>query len=186
MRISTLGARAARRRKLYRFDDLLIPGATAEIPADRITDRVFARCGIRFKQRMRGDQHAWCAVAALQSVRLAETVLQHAHRSIGIAEPFDGRDLLAIDLRREDKTGTNRFAIEEHAACTANAVLAADVRTGQTQFVTQKIDERRARSRDACSRDAVDFQRNPMIGFAHVLIAIASSRAACRVRTINV
>src|SRR6267378_8262543 len=62
--------------ELHRLDDLLVAGAAAQVPADRIADLLFGRARVRIQQALGRDQHARGALAALQAVRLAEAVLQ--------------------------------------------------------------------------------------------------------------
>src|SRR5438445_7619879 len=82
--------------ELHRLDDLLVAGAAAQVAADGIADLRFGRVGIRIQQGLSRDQHAGGAVAALQRVRLAEAVLQHAHRAVGPRETLDGGDAVAV------------------------------------------------------------------------------------------
>src|SRR5580700_10729068 len=112
-------------RELDRIDDLLVAGAAAEIAADRVAD-VFLRWRERMRQQsLRGDEHARRAEAALERMRLPETVLQNAQRARLRCEAFDRGDHRAIGLDREDETGTHRAPIEEDRASAAYAMLAS-------------------------------------------------------------
>ena len=54
-------------------------------------------------------------------------------------------DVAAVGLHGEHDAGAHRLAVEEHRAGAADAVLAADVRAGQTQLVPQEVAEQKAR-----------------------------------------
>ena len=69
-----------------RVDDLLIAGAAAEVAADRVADLVLGRPRVGVEQRLRRDQHSGRAIAALQSMRLAEAVLQDAQLSVRLRQ----------------------------------------------------------------------------------------------------
>jgi hypothetical protein len=66
----------------------------------------------------------------LKSVMLAETFLQPT-QSGGRTHPFDGRDAGALRLNREQQAAAYRLALQEHGACAAHAMLAAEMRAGQ-------------------------------------------------------
>src|SRR5207245_6121574 len=91
--------------ELHRLDDLLVAGAAAQVPADRIADLRLGRVGIRIQEGLSRYQHARSAVAALQAVRLAEAVLQHAHRAVGLRETLDGGDAVAVRLHDVHEAG---------------------------------------------------------------------------------
>src|SRR6266496_2785426 len=146
--------------ELHRLDDLLVAGAAAEVSADRVADLAFRRIGIRIEQRLRGDQHSRSAVAALQAVRLAEAVLQHAHRAVGPRQAFDGGHAVPVRLHCIHKAGPDRLAVEHHRARAADAVLAADVSAGKAQLLPQPVDEREARRDTRLAALAVHFDRD--------------------------
>src|SRR2546430_1021103 len=171
-------------RELHRLDDLLVSGAAAQVAADRIADLRFARVRIRAQQGVRCDEHSRRAVAALQAVRLAEAVLQHAHRAVGPRETLDGGDAVAVRLHRVHEAGTHGFAVQHHRARAADAVLAADVRAGEEQVVAQPVDQRQARRHPGRSRLAVYLDRDGVERVAHRLRALSrASRNARAART---
>ena len=51
----------------------------------------------------------------------------------------------ALRLHCQHQTRTNGYPIDEHGACTANAVLAADMRAGGANLMAQKIGKMHAR-----------------------------------------
>src|SRR5712691_8336103 len=181
--------RHALRRELHRLDDLLIAGAAAQVSADRIADLLFGRIRIRIQQSLGSDQHPWSAVAALQAVRLAEAVLQHAHRTVGLRETLDGGDTVAVRLHRVHEARPYRLPVEHHRARAAYAVLAADVRAGEAKVFAQPVHQRQARRHLGRSPLAVDFDGNGVKRLAHWFLALsrasrstwpASTPARCR------
>ena len=75
---------------------------------------------------------------------LAERLLQR-RQLVGVGEALDGLDVGAVDLHRQHQAGAHRRAVDDHRAGAADAMLAADVRAGQSERVAQKIAEMRAR-----------------------------------------
>ena len=95
------------------------------------------------KQIMRGDQHGRRAIAALQRVAVAEGGLQIVDRA-AIGQPFDGLDRSPVGLHGERQTAPHDLAVDANRAGAANAMLAADMRAGQSELVAQKIRQMRA------------------------------------------
>jgi hypothetical protein len=54
-------------------------------------------------------------------------------------------DLMPIGLNREHQAGADRFTVELHRAGPANPMLAADMGTGQPQFMPQEIAQQQPR-----------------------------------------
>src|SRR5882672_6910292 len=168
------------RSELHRLDDLLVAGAAAQVPADRIADLLFGRVWVRIQQALSRDQHARRAVAALQAVRFAEAVLQHAHRPVRLGETLDGGDAVAVRLHCVHEAGAHGLPVEHHRARAADAVLAADVRSREAQLVPQPVDQRQPRGHGRLAANAVDLDRDRMERLAHC--ALARSRASRRAR----
>src|SRR5580692_7977596 len=87
---------------------------------------------------MRGRQHTRRAEAALQSVMLAKRGLQRGQRRLA-REPLNRGDVAALDLDREHQTGPDSGAIDDDSACSAHAVLAAEMGSGLPQHLAQTI-----------------------------------------------
>jgi len=122
-----LVAVAAIGRGLHGPEDVHIPGAAAEMTAERRDD--FLASGLRrpFEQTAGGQQHARRAEPALQSVLLVKGLLQRHHR-VAVRDPLQRLDGCAIHLHRQAQTGEHRLAVHAHHARAATAVLAADMR----------------------------------------------------------
>ena len=123
---SELSGRLADRRD-RRFDgleDLLIAGAAAQVSGERLADLVARRVGVLVEQRLRRDQEARRAVAALRGAEVGEGLLQRMQAAVG-HQAFDGLDLAAVALDAEDQAREHRLAVEQHGAGAALAELAA-------------------------------------------------------------
>jgi hypothetical protein len=55
------------------------------------------------------------------------------------AQSFDGGDFVAVGLHGKHQTGADWLSIEQDCARAANAVLAADVGSRQTEVVPDKV-----------------------------------------------
>jgi hypothetical protein len=71
-------------------------------------------------------------------------------------ESLDCPNLGAVYLRREEEAGTDRDAVELDGAGPADTVLAADVRAGQPERVTQEVGEEQSRLHLFAVSPAVD------------------------------
>ena len=90
----------------------------------------------------RGDRHdeAGRAEAALQAVAVAERGL-HGRELTGRGEAFDGRDVVARRLHREQEAGPHGGAVEQHGARAAHAVLAAEMGAGEPAVFAEEVGE---------------------------------------------
>jgi phage terminase large subunit-like protein len=59
------------------------------------------------------------------------------------SSPFSDSTVVisAVGLRGEHEAGLDRLAVEQHRAHAADALLAADVGTGQAEVVAEEVDE---------------------------------------------
>ena len=168
MRTRRIGLAQTVGGELHRFDDLAIAGAAADISRDRL-DNILARRRVGvLQQRMRGEDHAGRAIAALQAVGLAERVLDHAEFAGRRRKPLDRGDLVAIGLHGEHQAGAHRLAIEQHGAGAAHAVLAAGMGAVEQKILAQRIEQCLARLDVGGAVRAVDaqfdFHRAPPVG----------------------
>ena len=141
---------------LDRRDDADIAGAAAEVARKLEADARLV--GVRQPRDdvAAGDQHAGRAIAALQGVMRRERRAQVGHHRI-VAQALDGGDLRALAGHREGDARARGCAVDQHRARAADAVLAADVSTGEILLAAQEIREMRARlslRRDGLAVDA--------------------------------
>src|ERR1700676_3215712 len=93
---------------------------------------------------MDAHNNTWCAEPALETMFLAKRLLDRMKLAIDACHTFDGCNCHAVSLHREHQASTHRFAVEQDCTTTAHSVLAANMRAGEMQFVTQKIGEQQA------------------------------------------
>src|ERR1700733_13798155 len=97
--------------------------------------------------------------AALKRIVLDERGLHRMQLAAG-REAFDRPDRLALRARREREARDHALAAEMHCACSALTAVAAFLRTGQTQPLAQRIEQRRTRiDRERIPR-AVDVEHD--------------------------
>src|SRR5579875_693508 len=70
---------------------------------------------------------------------LAKRLLNRMERRGWSGKPLDGQDLAALGLYRQHQAGTSGSAVDEDCAGAADAMLAAKMRAGQTNILTQHI-----------------------------------------------
>jgi hypothetical protein len=128
------------RRVLDCVDDVRVTSATAEIAVERVPNLVTRRRPVPLEKLNDGHNHARCAIATLKAVALPEAFLNAMQFPI-LREAFDGRDLCAISLDGEHRTGFDRLPIDEDGAGATDAGLTSHVRPGKAAYLTQKLDE---------------------------------------------
>ena len=96
------------------------------------------------------------AEPALQPVRVAECLLHCGESAVGVPESLDRGDLAAIGLNREHQARADRGAVDQHRACSAHAVLASQVSTGQVTGLAEEVGQDQTRLDSCVCRCAVD------------------------------
>ena len=86
---------------------------------------------------------------------LPEGLLQRMEIAVR-RQPFDRLDRRAVSLNREQQSGPDRCAVEANGAGSAHAVLAADVRAGQSQCVTEEVRQQQPRLDELAVAPTVD------------------------------
>ena len=124
-----------------RFDDVPVARAAADVALQRDLDLVLGRPGILLEQRGGAHQHPGRAVPALETVVVAERLLQRSQLPVAAREALDGRDRRAVGLDGQHAAALDRIAPELHRARAAAARIAADVSAGQVEVVAEEVDE---------------------------------------------
>ena len=119
------------------------------------------------EQRVQGRQHAGRAESALKRMMLLEGCLQRSEPLLH-RKAFDGGDLRALRLYGEHQAGARAAPVEQNRAGPADAVLAADMRTRELQFVTQEIGKHHAHRHGPRISLAIDLEVD-RAGFGHAL-----------------
>jgi hypothetical protein len=125
------------------IDDVLISGAAAEVPLERVAHLRLRRAGIRGEQVGRAHDHPGRAEAALKAVLLPERRLQRVHRPIG-RQRFDRGDLMTFGLHGQHGAALHGLAVEVYGAGAALAGIAADMGAGQVELVADHVAEQGA------------------------------------------
>ena len=104
---------------------------------------VLAGVVVVLEQVLHGEEVPGQAETALEGVGFPESLLDVAEVAVG-REAFRGRDLRAVRARGEDEARLRDAPVDAQRACATVAVVAADVGTGQPQFVADDVDEQAA------------------------------------------
>lgn len=112
-----------------RFDDIYISRAAAKIALESMFDLFVGRVRIGFQEMDCGHDDARRAIAALQTMFLAKSFL-HWMKAIAVCQSFDGLDVGAIGLNRENSAGFHGSPVEMNGTSAALARVAADMRPG--------------------------------------------------------
>jgi hypothetical protein len=142
-----LGGDARRRRRPrargldHGREDLLIPGAAAEVPGQGAADVVELgrRRGLR-EEGLRAQDHSRHARAALDGALGDEGLLQRMERVPG-GEAFDRLHRRPVRLVREHEAGVHGLAVHEHGARAALAAAAALARPREPERVAEEVEE---------------------------------------------
>ena len=124
-----------------RIHDLHITGAAADVIVDRLADFFAARMVILHKQRVSGHDHARNAVTALNCTAIDERLLQRMDIAVFAMQPFNGQNLLAIDLFELSAASALRFAVHQYDACTANTDVTAVFCPGQIEIIANELQQ---------------------------------------------
>src|SRR5258707_2966441 len=126
-----------------RVFDALVTTAAADVARHRFAYLVVRGFGI-FHQECRGlHDLAGLAITALRDISLAPSLL---NRVIARGmKAFDGRDLSVDHVRNRGDAGAYGLLVDDNRACTAESLAAAEFRARQSDFVTDRPEERKIR-----------------------------------------
>src|SRR5579884_31975 len=151
-------------RQQHRLDDVLIPGAAAQVAGQPIFDVVDSGVGIALQQLVGAHEKAGGAEPALQAVLVAVGLLDRMQLAVRAGQPFDRHQVGALSLDGEHDARAHGLAVHQDGAGAAYAVLASDVGAGQIALVAQEIHQRLADLDGALVLDAVDAQADGSAG----------------------
>ena len=123
-------------------------------------------------------QHARRAEAALQAVVVAHRFLQRVELSVRQRQRFDGGQFLAVGLHGQHLARARGAAVEVDGAGAAHAVLAPDMRSGQTQLVADEVGQQHAGLDLALVVPAVDIELD-LATIRHAIISLLYASASC-------
>src|SRR5260221_78480 len=140
-------------------DDILVTGTAAEVARQTVADLDIARERVFPQEIERGHQHAGGAKPALQGVVVAERLLQRRER-VDVTQALNRLDPAAVGLYRKQQAGAGALPVDQDGTGAADAVLAADMRAGKPERMTQEIAEQRSRLDQAFISRPIDDDRD--------------------------
>src|SRR3984893_19116362 len=141
--------------RLDSLDDEVVAGAAAEVPGQHLADLLARRCGLLAEERAGAHDDPGGAVAALEPVLGPEGLL-HRMQAVGGGDALDGGDTPPVGLHGQHEAGAGGVAVEPGGARAADPVLAAQVRAGELEDLSQEVGERLGHLRPALVLLAVD------------------------------
>jgi hypothetical protein len=135
---------------LHGPDDVLVPGAAAQVARQPFADLLLVGVGVVAQQVDRRDDHTGGTEAALQGVQLVERALNGVQCAVGAGQPLDGGNRRAVGLQGQHGAALDAVprlvgGAHQHRAGTTVAGVAADDGTGLANRVAQVVDQQRAR-----------------------------------------
>ena len=124
-----------------RLHDGNVAGAPAQVSRQYFTNARFRSVGFVSEEGVGSRQHSRRAETALQRVVLPKRCLQ-GRQARRWAQAFDRDDRTAGCLYRKHQAGSDCCAIDDDGAGATYAMLAADMRTGQREVMSQTVGQR--------------------------------------------
>src|SRR5207248_3169046 len=149
-------------------DDFVVTGAAAKIAGEPVARFFLGRVLVFVEQRLRRDDKARCAEAALQGGVLQEFLL-HRMQRLTLGDALDRQDRAALGLDAEHQAGTHDIAVDDDRAGAAIARAAAFLAARQVQFVAQAVEQCLLRLAEEFHRLAIDDAGYVML--AHSLVS---------------
>jgi hypothetical protein len=126
------------------FDHLRVGAAAANVSADRLSYVLGTGVRIALEQRDTTHNHSGGTVSALHSIVLDQRRL-HGMKPMGVAQPFDRRDLPIADIHREGHARVYRHAIEPYRASRTRTTVADNLGASHPQLIPENIGQGGAR-----------------------------------------
>src|SRR5688572_20393685 len=130
----------APRGQLDRLVDLQVAGAAAEVARERALEPLARGLRLLVEERLRGEQEARRAVAALRGAGLDEGLLEGMELA-PLRHALDGGDRVPDGVEAEEEAGEHRLPVDEHRAGAALAELAAVLRPGQPHALAEHLEQ---------------------------------------------
>ena len=146
-----------RGRLAHGREDLLVPGAAAEVAREGLLDLLVAGVVDRSSRAVAdiswpGMQKPHCAAL------LSRKASCSGSSSPSRGQALDGQDVGAVGLDRQHQAGVDRAPVDEHRAGAALAHDAAFLGAGQADVVAQHFEQRVMDGHVELARAAVDGQ----------------------------
>ena len=126
-------------RQTHGSNDLHIARAAAVVVAQRIADFRIGGVLILIQKRLRAQNHARNAEAALHRASLAVGI--GIELLFFLRQALDGKNMLSFQPVGHRRTGADGLAVDDHRTCPARTLRAAVLHGGQAQLVAQKAQQ---------------------------------------------
>src|SRR4051794_39444325 len=143
-----------------RLEVVIVGAAPAEIAGHRHACFLDRRFGIVFEQRNCGHDLTGRTEPALRSEFLDHGLLHRMQFAVRSFDTFDGDDFAPAHRVGQRRAGITRHIVEHHGAVAALGVIAAELRAGEAELVTQRVNERFVREHVDRPVAAVDVERH--------------------------
>src|SRR6202023_397056 len=124
------------------LDDVLVSGASTQVAGYTPANFLLAWVRIFFQKRASRQDHSRRAETALKPVFFPKSFLQRMEFAV-VGHSLDGANLATIRLYGKEGTGLHRPAIQQHGASTAACGIAANMRSGEPQDVSDEMDQKK-------------------------------------------
>src|SRR5215210_3491299 len=124
--------------------DVLVACAAAQVPFQAIPYLLLRRVGILSQQADGGHDHAWRAVAALETVRLVESLLHRMPQAV-LRDAPDGGDLVPVGLHRKDRARLDRLTVDVDRAGPATGRVAPRVHAPDPKVLPEMMEQQQPR-----------------------------------------
>src|SRR3984893_7670167 len=145
--------------------DVRIGGAAADVAAHVLGDVLVSRGVALLEQRDGRHDLARGTVAALERVVLDEGLLHRVELAV-LRQPFAGGHLVPFAGGCKGQAGEHAPAVQPYRAGAARALVAAFLRSGEPEVLTQRVEQAHARLQNQRVRLAVDAQQHGTAGWA--------------------
>jgi hypothetical protein len=141
---------------VHGVDDALVAGAPAEVSGQALADLLVAGFRVVTQQSGDGRHETRCTETTLEAVAFSQRRLNGGEFTVGGSDVFDGGDLLAVDLDREEQAGADGLTVQQHRTGAAGTVFAAQVGAGETAPLAEEVRQRHTRFDEALVVTSVD------------------------------
>src|SRR5215207_10184639 len=124
--------------------DVLVAGAAAEVPFEALPYLLLRRVRVLLQEAYGGHDHAGSAVAALEPVRLVESLLHRVPEPV-LHDAPDGGDLVPVSLHREDRTRLDRLPVDVDRAGPATGRVASCMHAPDPQVLPEMVKQEQPR-----------------------------------------
>src|SRR5215212_4669911 len=124
--------------------DVLVSRAAAQVPFQAFPYLLLRRVRVLLQQADGGHDHARRAVAALEAVRLVESLLHRMPQTVLRDAPYGG-DLVPIGLHREDRARLDRLPVDVDRAGPATGRVAHCVHAPDPEVLPEMMEQEQPR-----------------------------------------